>query len=261
MTHDATQPTLPARHEGSLADRIRGLGLIDAAALAAFEASKDEAAPLAPTLRLTFELAERLRQRNILRLLESVPRRPSWGQSRAIYDPIAWEYLADLPEPGVLKRLVSQQLRDCTAATPSTEPLWLWQKLADAELEGYLAHLLRRHQMEISWVRSILERASPELIELSLAHRRAMAWAGVREGAAAFLRTRGDANQCVDAMVCEIRRQARWMLRHDTSATHWIPPSGWRQPVLLSLYLAHFPLGPRYWTEVPSMAALDRAVR
>ena len=260
MSHDATQPTLPARHHGSLEDRIRRLGFVDAAALAAFEAAKDDAAPLCPTLRLTFELAERLRRQHVLRLLEAVPRAPAWGQSRAIYDPIAWEYLADPPEPGVLQRLVTRQLQQCVAACAPADPLWLWQRLADAELEGYLAHLLRRHQMDASWVRAILDRAMPELAELSLARRRAVAWAGVREGAAAFLRTRGDASQCLDAIVCECRRQARWMLRHEGLATSWMPQSSWRQPLLLSLFLAHFPLGQRYWTEIPSLSALSQAV-
>jgi hypothetical protein len=233
------------------------LGLVDAVALAAFQAAADESAPLSPTLRLSFELAERLRRCGILRLLEAVPRHPAWGQSRAIYDPIAWEYMADPPERGVLQRLISQQLQKCVATSAPADALWLWQRLADAELENYLAHLLRRHQMDASWVRAILDRAMSEIAELSLARRRAVAWAGVREGAATFLRTRGDASQCLDAIVCECRRQARWMLRHEGLATSWMPQSNWRQPLLLSLFLANFSIGERYWTELPSLKAFE----
>lgn len=259
MSHDARQPTLPAQHDGSLEDRIRRLGLSDAAALAAFVAATDDPAPLTPTLRFTFELAERLRRQQVLRLLDVMPRSPSWGQARAIYDPIAWEYLTDPLEPGVLRRLATQHLQECVTASTPSDALWLWQRLTDAELEGYVAHLLRRHQMDGGWIRAILDRAMPELADLSLARRRAVAWAGVREGAAAFLRTRGDAAQCVEAIVCEFRRQARWMLRHDAPATSWMPQSSWRQPLLLSLFLSHYSLGQRYWTEVPSLPALSQA--
>lgn len=87
LSHDAIQPTLHARHEGSLADRISGLPSVDAVALAAFEASREDPAPIAPTLRFTFELAARLRLAHVLRLLEETPRRLDWGQARAIYDP------------------------------------------------------------------------------------------------------------------------------------------------------------------------------
>lgn len=258
MTHDATQPTLPARHEGSLEDRIRRLGLIEAIALSAFEAAKDEAAPIAPSLRLTLELAQRLHRHHIFRLLDVMPDATSWGQSRALYDPVAWEYLADPLEPGVLRLVVAQHLRTVVGAHSTAEPLWLWQRLSASELEGYVAHLLRRHQMDPSWVRPILERSKAELAGLSLAQRRAVAWAGVREGAAAFLRTRGDAGQCLEAILCETRRQARWMLRHDGALTSWMPQSSWRQPLLLSTFLACFPLGSQYWLELPSSDVLAR---
>lgn len=234
--------------------------MIDALALAAFEAAKDEAAPVSPTLRLTFELAERLHRQQILRLLDVMPEAPAWGQSRALYDPVAWEYLADPPEPGVLRLLVDKQRHAAVSQCSSVEALWLWQRLTAAELEGYIAHLLRRHQMEASWVRPILERSKAELVGLSLARRRAVAWAGVREGAAAFLRTRGDATQCLDAILCEVRRQARWMLRHDGPLTSWMPQSSWRQPLLLSTFLGCFPLGQSYWMELPSTEGLARVM-
>jgi hypothetical protein len=255
LSHDATQPTLPDRHESSLTERIRTLGFVDLATLAAFEAARDEAAPIAPTLRFSFSLAGRLRERSILRLLEVPPRSPGYGQARAIYDPIAWEYLAEPPELGVLRATIHEQLIIRSRAAEG-EALWLWMALADAELEGYLAHLLRRHQMDAGWVRSILERGGLELTALSLAQKRAVSWYGVREGAATYLRTRGDATQCVDAVVCELRRQARWMLRHEPQALSWLPQSSWRQPLLLATFLANFPLGQSYWTEVPSLEAL-----
>lgn len=255
MSHDATQPTLPDRHESSLTERIRRLGFVDLATLAAFEAARDEAAPIAPTLRLSFSLAARLRERSVLRLLEVPPRSPGYGQARAIYDPLAWEYLADPPELGVLRTVIHEELCSRSQAAHG-EALWLWIALADAELEGYVAHLLRRHQMDTGWVRAILDRAGPELSVLSLAQKRAVTWNGVREGAAAFLRTRGDATQCVEAVVCELRRQARWMLRHDPQALGWLPQSSWRQPILLTTFLSRLPLGQSYWTEVPALEAL-----
>ena len=258
LSHDAIQPTLLARHEGSLADRITALSLVDLTALASFEASRDDPAPISPTLRFTFELAGRLRRAHVLQLLEQVPRGLAWGQARSIYDPIAWAYLADLPEPGVLRHYVTATIQQRITDGAADDGLWLWQRLSDAELESYIAHLLRRHQMEPAWARSLVDRAVLELEELSLAQRRAIFWAGLKEGAATFLRTQGDAKQCMDAIVAEIRRQARWLRRHQPLASGWIPSGAWRQPLVLRTFLESFPLGTRYWTEVPSLAALTK---
>lgn len=226
-------------------------------ALASFEASRDEPAPISPTLRLTFELAGRLRRAEILELLEAPPRGLAWDQARALYDPIAWSYLADPPEPGVLRRWVEDAIRQRVSSCVSADALWLWQRLGEAELEGYIAHLLRRHQMDPTWARALVERTEAELEELSLAQRRALAWAGLKDGAATFLRTKGDAKQCLDGIVSEIRRQARWLRRHQPQATGWIPNGAWRQPLLLRSFLATFPLAHRYWTEVPSLLSLE----
>jgi hypothetical protein len=258
LSHDATQPTLPDRHESSLEARIRALGFADAAALAAFEAARDDAAPIAPTLRLTFALAARLQERSVLRLLEVPPRAPRFRQARAIYDPVAWEYLADPPELGVLRLVISDHLQTVTPRDFG-EALQLWIALSEAELEGYVIHLLRRHQMHTGWVRPILERTETELMPLSLAQKRALVWHGIREGAATYLRSRGDATQCVDAVVSELRRQARWMLRHEPQAVSWLPQSSWRQPLLLTTFLSQFPLGQGYWTEVPALRSLEEA--
>lgn len=255
MSHDAAQPTLPARREGSFADRIGALSLVDLTALAAFEASRDDPAPISPTLRLTFELAGRLRHAHVLQLLEETPRGLAWGQARSIYDPIAWTYLTNLPEPGELRRDLTAAIQQRILEGAETDALWLWQSLVGAELEGYVAHLLRRHQMEPTWARDLVDRSRLELEEHCLAQRRAISWAGLKEGAATFLRTKGDPKQCVDAIVAEVRRQARWLRRHQPQASGWIPSGAWRQPLLLRTFLAAFPLGTRYWTEVPSLAA------
>jgi len=257
LSHDASQPTLHARHEGSFADRIGDLPLVDLVALAAFEASRDDPAPISPTLRFTFELAGRLRRAHVLRLLEETPRGLASGQARAIYDPIAWTYLSDPLELGVLQQLIAATLQHRLAAGAPVEALWLWQRLADAELESYLAHLLRRHQMEPAWARTLVDRTEPELDDLCLAQRRALAWTGMKEGAATYLRTKGDPKQCADAIVSEIRRQARWMRRHQPQASNWVPPSSWRQPLVLRTFLANFPLGHRYWTDVPSLTGCE----
>jgi hypothetical protein len=50
------------------------------------------------------------------------------------------------------------------------------------------------------------------------------------------------------------------MLSHEGLAIGWMPQSNWRQPLLLSIFLAHFPLGQRYWTEIPAVPAFDNGV-
>jgi hypothetical protein len=256
LSHDANQPTLSARRDDPFTARLGRLGFIEAIALDAFERAKDDPAPIGPTLRLTFDLGRRLELGGLLRILPHLPRHPDWLHARAVYDPIAWEYLVEPPEPGVLRALIAQQLVTVGAQTNNPDKVALWQMLVDAEFESYLAHLLRRHQLEASWARELVERLTPELPALCLARRRALAWSGVREGAAAFLRSRGDGRQSFEAMACELRRQARWMLRNAPEANRWLPRGGWRQPLLLTVFLSLVPLGPSYWTEVPSLEAL-----
>jgi hypothetical protein len=255
LSHDATQPTLLSRHEGSLVDRIGALSLVDLTAVASFEASRSDPAPISPTLRFTLELASRLRRAQVLTLLEEVPRWLTWGQARAIYDPIAWTYLASPPEPGLLRHTLTAAIQQRVSEGAVDDALWLWQHLSDAELESYISHLLRRHQMEPAWAGELLNRVAPDLDELCLAQRRAISWAGLKEGAAMFPRTKVDANRCLDAIVAEIRSQSRWLRRHQPQASGWIPSGTWRQPLLLRTFLATFPLGTRYWTDVPSLAA------
>jgi hypothetical protein len=161
------------------------------------------------------------------------------------------------PERGVFRQCVAEAIRERVSGGASAEGLWLWKHLSEAELEGYIAHLLRRHQMDPVWCRALVERTENELEELCLAQRRALSWAGLKDGAATFLRTKGDPKQSLDAIVSEIRRQARWLRRHQPQATGWIPNGAWRQPLLLRTFLAAFPLGHRYWTEVPSLALTE----
>ena len=165
--------------------------------------------------------------------------------------------MAHPPEPGVLREQVATQIRKRISDGAAEEALLLWQRLADAELESYSAHLLRRHQMDPTWARALVDRTESELEELCLAQRRALSWVGLKEGAATFLRTKGDAKQCLDSIVSEIRRQARWLRRHQPLASEWIPSTAWRQPLLLRNYLTAYPLGNRYWTEVPSLLAIQ----
>lgn len=261
LSHDALQSTLDAPHGTSLTERIRALSLVDLAGLAAFDASRDETAPIAPTLRLTLELAGRLRSSQVLQLVEVVPRSLAWDQGRALYDPVAWTYLATPPERGVLRQLVSQLLGLWAKDAPADAALDLWQMLVDAELESYMAYLLRRHQMEATWARGLVDRIAPEVTELCLAQRRSIAWTGIKEGAAAFLRFGGDPKQCIYVIESELRRQARWMLRHEPLASGWIPPTTWRQPLLLSKFLLACPLGQRYWTVAPSLTAVQATLR
>lgn len=153
--------------------------------------------------------------------------------------------------------MVDETLRQRVASGVAADALGLWQRLGEAELEGYIGHLLRRHQMDPAWAHALVERTQVELEELCLAQRRALAWAGLKDGAATFLRTKGDAKQCLDGIVAEIRRQARWLRRHQPQAAGWIPNGAWRQPLLLRCFLVTFPLGHRYWTEVPSSTSLE----
>jgi hypothetical protein len=259
LTHDPTQPTLAAPHDGSLEDRVGRLGFTDSIALLAFELSKDDAAPISPTLRFSRELGDRLRGQGILRITDAALTDPGHRLARALYDPLTWEYLNERSTSASLLQLVRLRLQRFDADTVVSEMHQLWRSLADAEFEGYFAHLLRRHQLEPAWAGSVAERVHAELMPLSLVQRRALAWSVAKEGAAAHLRTRRDAQETLETMVQHARREARHLMRFGSLDRAWHPHTNARQPLVVSAFLAQVELRDRYWTNPPAVSTLKQS--
>ena len=137
--------------------------------------------------------------------------------------------------------------------------LALWKQLAEAELGSYLNYLLEKQWMSGALAPGLLSSLAPEMEFLSLRQRRYIAWVGVREGAAAFLRFLGDPNKAYDSMIVDMRRRARWVANDPESSVEFVPAQGWRRPILLSLFIDEMTsLGEQYWRMVPTQSALDQ---
>jgi hypothetical protein len=199
-----------------------------------------------------------LQQRGIFTVCGEDDATASGAPARAIYDPITWRYLVpDVAAPASLESLREQVL--ALAQDPAANALraTLWRTLASAELEGYFAHLLRRHGFDARWATDIRDRGRRWDRGLSLAQARYVVWASVREGAAVCLRSGGDLDEVREALGAEMRRRSAWIETRPDWGANFVPAPGGRQSILLSIFLDDIaPIGNRYWLVAPSEAAL-----
>ena len=215
-------------------------------------------APITPCFSLTQALLSLLRRRGVLELCSDGDLSAPESLRRAIYDPLTWRYLRGWAHISDLESklrcwLIELASSDDTAA----DKLALWRVLASAELEGYLAHLLRRHGLSPQWAVDIDDSGAYWDSGLSLAQMRYVVWASVREGAGAFLRSGGNQERTRDAIANELRRRSRWIEGHVDFGQRFLPAPGARRSILLTTFLEDVaPLGPRYWLIAPSLASL-----
>ena len=258
MIHGASQPTLDPPHDPTPAERLRALDLIESAALLALGRAAVDSAPATPCFALTRELADVLEGRGLLTVCGEDDASEAGAPVRAIYDPISWRYrLPDTTSAEFLESLRSQ-VRDL-AREPTSNGLRcsLWRTLASAELEGYLAHLLRRHGFDARWASDVRDSGRRWDRGLSLAQARYVVWASVREGAAVWLRSGGDEDEVREALASEVRRRSAWIETRPDWGASFVPAPGGRQSILLSIFLDDVaPIGTRYWLVAPSEAAL-----
>jgi hypothetical protein len=177
---------------------------------------------------------------------------------RAIYDPIAWRYCwPEAAEPDFEAQLVSHLSALSRQSESAGAKTSLWRSLANAELEGYYAHLLRRHGFDPRWAVDIRDGGDRWFKGLSLAQARYLAWASVREGAAVFLRAGEDFDEAREAIQVEMRRRAKWIETRPELGSTFLPMSNARQSVLLSVFLEHVArIGTRYWLLPPTDVGL-----
>ena len=260
LNHGAPQPTLDDSHETPPAPALASFDLIETAAALAFTRAALERAPIAPHIGLTIELAALLQSRGFFAVCLEDDASRSDPPVRAVYDALAWRYGFEEPAGEALARVLGIQL-ERLSRDPESRPLKasLWRSLASAEIEGYLAHLLRRHGFDARWAADVRDGGERWRRGLSLAQLRYVVWASVREGAAAYLRSSGESEDARDAIVNEIRRRSRWMESKPDWAQGFLPAAGFRQSILVTMFLSEVaPIGNRYWLEPPSELALAR---
>ncbi|UTA55599.1 hypothetical protein L3D22_07290 [Lysobacter soli] len=181
------------------------------------------------------------------------------GIRRALYEPLVWRYRVDVGTPTRLRPTLQRSLAALSArmaAKPAQRELW--EGLADAELETYLAHLLRRHAFDPARAGEIVQAMHGEWDDHCLARRRYLVWTGTRGGAAALVRSNLDQDLAQKFMIEEMRRRSRWLsakqVAQELPPTDYcfMPESHWKRPILLDLFIATALDNPRtYWTAVP----------
>lgn len=254
VVHDSAQQTLeqlPGRRPRDLA---ASLGLPCVAAWLAFERSTRVKAPVATSLRLTFQLFRELERHGVYEFdLEN--RGPT--VRRAIYEPFTWrDGFVCLPSEE-LEALLLERLRQlCAAPGAQADKQAMWQELATAEAESYLATQLRKHGFDAGWAERLLKVLQPEWEGITLARRRYLAWAGVRQGAAAYLQSAGDTDLAFASILTELRRRGRWLAANEaggqSTGNDFLPFASWTRPLLLDIFLAEIlPIDSGYWTKVP----------
>lgn len=254
MVCAGTQPTLPPTNR-DLAPFAQSLGLVRLAAWFALERSTSTQAPVSTGNALTQHLFRVLDAAGVLR----VPHGGEPGARRALYEPLAWLYLVDWGEPNRIQSTLETALQELSAREDSAgAKLELWEALANAEIETYLSHLLRRHTLDPSGAAHIVHAMSVDWAGHCLGRKRYLAWYGARGAAAALLRTGMDQEAARTAMLDEMRRRSRW-LAIKTAANElpvqdycFVPDPQWKRPVLLEVLLTIvLPVGQAYWERLP----------
>lgn len=256
MSHETTQPTLDRTAPASPAENLQALTLLETAALLAIHRATRDRAPISPSAYLTEALLVVLERCRILQRWGEEGLCKPQGLQRAIYDPVCWQYLGEWQATPHLESAIESHLYTCACDEGSLhDRLQLWRALADAEIEGYLSHLLRRHGFEVRWAMDL-----PPIrwdSGISLAQMRYVIWASVREGAAAFLRTSSDPDHARMVIASAVRRRSQWITGRPDAGQTFVPPITARPSILLALFLNDIaPMGHAYWLAAPTLDAL-----
>ncbi|MGN6519982.1 MAG: hypothetical protein ACTHK2_11225 [Dokdonella sp.] len=256
MSHETTQPTLDRTTPATPAENLQALTLLETAALLAIHRATLDRAPITTSAYLTEALFVLLEKRRVLQRCDEEDLRRPDGLQRAIYDPVCWRYLGDWQATPLIGSAIEGRLRTCAGSEHSLhDRLQLWRALADAEAEGYLAHLLRRHAFEARWAMDLAP--IPWESGITLSQMRYVIWASVREGAAAFLRTSSDSDHARNVIASAVRRRAQWIAGRPDVGQSFVPQASARPPLLLTIFLSDVaPLGRAYWLSTPTLDAL-----
>lgn len=254
MVCAGTQPTLPPAAR-DLVPYAQSLGLVRLAAWYALELSISTEAPFSTGTALSHALLGRLEDAGAIRVSQS--QEP--GIRRSLYEPLAWFHPTDWGEPHQFQSKLQAALLELAANHDTMDSkIELWDALANAEIETYVTHLLRRHTLDPAGAPLIMHVMADEWASHSLARKRYLAWYGARGAAAAFLRTGMDQDAARNAMLDEMRRRSRWLASRTATNKlagdeyRFVPNLNWKRPVLLDVFLTMLlPEGKSYWSDVP----------
>jgi hypothetical protein len=227
-----------------------------AAALALHIASH-EPASYSPSSDLTSELLGRLEVRGLITRADISVLLELPDFTRTLYDPIAFRWLsadgAAFSE-GHLKQLLRARV---SALETTSEVLGLWRTLATAELQGYYAYLLRKHQLPVAWAISVRRLSLMWFGKLTLSQMRYSVWCSVRAGTSAYMSSGGDLDGTRRHIDDSLRKRMSWVAQKSPPGSEFVPTQ--RNSVLLDIFLEDIArIGTDYWLALPTADALRR---
>lgn len=250
MRCSRTQLTLDPKSDDFL-DFAKSLGLTRVITWYALERCPIADAPLTTSAALGLRYVSLLEEAGVVTL------RNFWspGYSRSTYDRFFWRRRPDLGSSAEVLEALGRVLKDLGSDPRFRYRVFeLWDELAAAELEAYLANLLRRHQFEPRRASQLISAMDPDWEPHSLGRRRYLAWYGMRGASAALLRFNMDEDAAIACMLEEMRRRSRWLLENQPQDRGWgsnycfLPGSGWRKPLIIEALQEFVLPGDQYWS-------------
>lgn len=260
MTHEASQPTLAHSLESPSAPRARALTLLELIAALALRRATREAAPLSPSDALTAELVSKLSGCGLIRTADASQPLPYHPVERALYDPIVFVWNEDMSAGGNAEETMLCRIREHLQLPSAVdEVVAIWHVLAEAELEGYLQYLLRKHGLPTYWSISARLLAKSWLPQISLARLRYVAWASIRAAASTYLCTNGNLDETRRHFENSLRQRPIWLAADLSAGATFAPAASQKAPLVVSVYRNDVSrLGMAYWAVPPSVEALAR---
>jgi hypothetical protein len=240
---------------------LADLGAEGCLALCALAHSQQQRLPVSPTQHYTLEFMSLLKRQEIIET--------PWPASKWEQDPTAertplegleWRYVwAAYPRDGLYRATV-EHLEDLPRTEEGDEcRASIWRTLAGAEAEAFYEQQLTRHGFDSEWARDMCYAIRETRPAMSIAKWRYCAWAAVRYGASASLRsTNRGCDDLRELIYKELLSRASRVAngawdRCELTPSHPQPRSAASRILTSSITN----LGMTFWTTTPSMEAIS----
>lgn len=258
LTDDLRQPTLFAVRADSppFSGRWR---LFELVALRVIELSRAQASPLTPSHTLTDQVLATGEQCGLI--ARSAANEPnSSPRVRGVYEDVSWTPLHAGRRHGDAAADLRKYVHDpLNRPLIRGEQLDLWMLLAEAEIDGYVRHLLRHHPLNDQLSRALRLETRVVIRHVSLVTLRRALWTHLRGPESADPEAIGPAAERQWARALAARIVTAALAGHARADNSRFMPSPTQPcPIMRTVFFSEATqLGSRYWTITPSLNALE----
>lgn len=228
------------------------LPLAESLALLALLTATTEYCPLAPTESCGLDFMRSLAQRKVIAVPWPSPDWPSGElRNRTLYEGFAWRYRWRISEMAAARTL-EERLRSAPSWVEATELQMLQARLRVAEAFSYFEDQLEFAKLPREWSRDstgvlsrLAQRSSPTVV-------RYYAWAAVRSGAAAVLRSEGNSRIIREAILRELQERPQRAEREGWQIQGFAPRQLVPKSLIASLFVKYMLRDPHSYWILPS---------